>query len=130
MFIDTDKGAQLASFKKLLERHQGDFVSFAREEMNLGKLLEMAKELAWFRPGGVPSLLTTMLAQHVDENALAALTVIFKDSPNAGHKSADLLRQYRNLLHPACCLKQDIRPTKETGINATFFCLAGYAALS
>jgi hypothetical protein len=56
--------------------------------------------------------------------------VIFKDTPSAGHASADLLRQYRNLLHPAYCLKQDIHPTKNTGIRATFFCLVAYAALS
>jgi hypothetical protein len=98
--------------------------------MDLGKLLDMAKELAWFRPGGVPSLLTKMLAQYVDQDTLTALTVIFKDSPSAGYTSADLLRQYRNLLHPAYCLKQDIHPTKDTGIRATFFCLVAYASLS
>src|ERR1035441_7992742 len=126
----TDEAAQLASFKKLLDKHQGDFGSFARKEMDLGKLLGMAKELAWFRPGGVPSLLTKMLAQYVDQDTLTALTVIFKDSPSAGYTSADLLRQYRNLLQPAYCLKQDIHPTKDTGTRATFFCLVAYASLS
>jgi hypothetical protein len=130
MFTNTDEVAQLASFKKLLDKHQGDFGRFARKEMDLGKLLDMAKELAWFRPGGVPSLLTKMLAQYVDQDTLTALAVIFKDSPTAGYTSADLLRQYRNLLHPAYCLKQDIHPTKDTGIRATFFCLAAYASLS
>ena len=130
MFTNTDEVAQLASFKKLLDKHQGDFGSFARKEMDLGKLLDMAKELAWFRPGGVPSLLTKMLAQYVDQDTLTALTVIFKDSPSAGYTSADLLRQYRNLLHPAFCLKQDVHPTKDTGIRATFFCLVAYASLS
>ena len=130
MFTNTDEVAQLASFKKLLDKHQGDFGSFARKEMDLGKLLDMAKELAWFRPGGVPSLLTEMLAQHVDQDTLAALTVIFKDNPSAGYTSSDMLRQYRNLLHPAYCLKQDIHPTKDTGIRATFFCLVAYASLS
>ena len=38
-------------------------------------------------------------------------------SPGAGYTSADLLRQYRNLLHPAYCLKQDICPTK-IAVNA------------
>lgn len=98
--------------------------------MDLGRLLEMAKELEWFRPGGVPILLTEMLAQHVDQDTLTALTVFFKDSPSAGNTSANLLRQYRNLLHPANCLKQDIRPTEDTGIRATFFCLVAYASLS
>src|ERR1035438_8447648 len=130
MFTNTDEVAQLASFKKLLDKHQGNFRSFARKEMDLGKLLDMAKELAWFRPGGVPGLLTKMLAQYVDQDTLTALTVIFKDSPSAGFASADLLRQYRNLLHPAYCLKQDIHPTKDTGIRATFFCLVAYASLS
>ena len=130
MFTNTDEVAQLASFKKLLDKHQGNFGSFARKEMDLGKLLDMAKELAWFRPGGVPSLLTKMLAQYVDQDTLTALTVIFKDSPSAGYTSADLLRQYRNLLHPAFCLKQDVHPTKDTGTRATFFCLVAYASLS
>jgi hypothetical protein len=129
MFTNTDEVAQLASFKKLIDKHQGDFGSFARKEMDLGKLLDMAKELAWFRSGGVPSFLTEMLTHYVEQDTLTALTVIFKDSPSAGHMSADLLRQYRNLLHPAYCLKQDIQPTKDTGIRATFFCLVAYASL-
>jgi HEPN domain-containing protein len=129
MFTNTDEVAQLASFRKLLDKHQGDFGSFARKEMDLGKLLEMAKELAWFRPGGVPSLLTNMLAQYVDPDTLTALAVIFKDSPSAGYTSADLLRQCRNLLHPAYCLKLDIHLAKDTGIRATFFCLVAYASL-
>jgi len=130
MFMNTDKVAQLTSFKKLLDKHQGDFGSFARKEMDLGRLLDMAKELAWFRLGGVPSFLTEMLAHYVDQGTVTALTVIFKDSPSAGYTSADLLRQYRNLLHPAYCLKQDIYPTKDTGIRATYFCLVAYASLS
>jgi hypothetical protein len=130
MFMNTDKVAQLASFKKLLSKRQGDFGSFARKEMDLGKLLDMAKELAWFRPGGVPSFLTDALARYVDEDTLKALLVIFDDCPSAGYTSADLLRKYRNLLHPAYCLKQEIYPTKDTGIRATFFCLVAYASLS
>jgi hypothetical protein len=129
MFTNTDAVAQLASFRKLLDKHQGDFGRFARKEMDLGKLLDMAKELGWFRPGGVPRLLTEMLAQYVEQDTLTALTVVFKDSSSAGYTSADLLRQYRNLLHPAYCLKQDIHPTKDTGIRATFFCLVAYASL-
>ena len=130
MFTHTHEVAQLASFKKLLDKHQGDFGNFARKEMDLGKLLDMAKELEWFLPGGVPSFLTEMLARYVGQDTLTALMVIFNGSPSAGCTSADLLRQYRNLLHPAYCLKQDIRPTKDTGIQATFFCLVAYASLS
>jgi hypothetical protein len=129
MFTNTDEVARLAPFRKLLDKHHGDFGSFARKEMDLGKLLDMAKELAWFRPGGVPRFLTEMLSHYVDLDTLTALTVIFKDSSSAGYTSADLLRQYRNLLHPAYCLKQDIRPTKDTGIRATYFCLVAYASL-
>jgi hypothetical protein len=130
MFWNTDGVAKLASCKKLLDKHRGDLGSFARKEMDLGKLLDMAKELSWFRLGCVPSFLTEMLAHYVDQDTVTALTVIFKDSPSAGYTSADLLRQYRNLLHPACCLKQAICPTKDTGIRATYFCLVAFASLS
>jgi hypothetical protein len=129
MFMNTNEVAQLAPFKKLLDKHHGDFGSFARKEMDLGKHLDMAKELAWFRPGGVHSLLTEMLSRCVDQDTLAALTGIFKDNPSAGYTSADLLRQYRNLLHPANRLKQDVLPTKDTGIRATYFCLVAFASL-
>jgi hypothetical protein len=129
MFMNTDEVVKLASFRKLIDKHQGDFGTFARKEMNLGKLLDMAKELAWFQSGGIPSLLTEMLAQYLDRDTLTELTVIFKDEPSAGYTSADLLRQYRNLLHPANCLKQDVLPTKDTGLRATFFCLVAYASL-
>jgi hypothetical protein len=45
--------------------------------MDLGKLLDMAKELAWFRPGGVPGSSVEMLAHFVEQEALTALTAIF-----------------------------------------------------
>lgn len=130
MFMSVDEVALLPSFKKLLDKHKGDFGSFARKEMDLGKLLDMANELAWFRPGGIPSLLTEMLTHYLDQDTVTALTVVFKDRASAGYVSADLLRQYRNLLHPAVCLKHDIQVTKDTGIRATFFCLVAYASLN
>lgn len=58
MFTKTDVVAQLASLKRPFDKHQGDFGSCVRKEMDLGKLLEMAKEVVWFRPSGVSSLLT------------------------------------------------------------------------
>jgi len=130
MFMNADAVAQLATFKKLLDRHRGDFGSLARKEMDLGKLLDMAKHLEWFRAGGVPSPLINLLAQHIDGDTLTKLMALFKDSASAGYTSADLLRQYRNLLHPAYCLKQSIHPTKDTGIQATFFCLVAFSALT
>jgi hypothetical protein len=130
MFMSTDNVAKMAPFKKSLDRHKGDFGTFAREEMNLGKLLDMAKELSWFRPGGVPALLIALFEQHVDQDTLTALTGVLNDSPSAGYVSADLLRQYRNLLHPASCLRQEIHPTKDVGIRATFFCVVAFASIA
>ena len=130
MFMDTDKVAQLPSFKKLISKHNGDFGSFARKEMDLGRLLEIAKELAWFCPGGVPTWLAELLAKHVDQDILPRLIALFENSSSAGYTSAVTLRQYRNLLHPAYCLKQEFQPTKETGVRATFFSLVAYAALT
>jgi hypothetical protein len=130
MFMSTNAVGKLASFKKLLDNHRGDFGSFARGEMNLGKLLDVAEELSWYPAGGVPAFLTEMMAQHVEQETLTALTGVFKDHPSAGLTSAHMLRQYRNLLHPAVCLKLDVHPTKETGIRATFFCLVAFAAIS
>jgi hypothetical protein len=130
MFTNTEKVADLASFRKLLEKHKGDFGSFARKEMDLGRLLDMAKQLDWFRPGGIPDSLLGMLTQNIERETMTTLTAVFKDSPSAGYTSADLLRQYRNLLHPAFCLKQNIHPTQETGIRATFFCLVAYSSLN
>lgn len=129
MFTDSDNVLKLASFKKLLDNHKGNLGSFARKEMDLGRLIEMAKILGWFRPGGIPPFLIEMMASHVGRETLLTLAEVFKDSSNAGLTSANLLRQYRNLLHPASCLRQEIQPTKDVGIRATFFCLVAYASL-
>jgi len=96
-----------------------DFGSLARKEMDLRKLFDMAK-----RACVVPAL---RCSQPFDKNAGAVRrprhfdsnNSNFKYRPSAGYTSADLLRQYRNLLHPAYCFKQDIHPTKDTGIRAT-----------
>ena len=84
MFMSTDKVAQMARFRKSLDRHKGDFGAFAREEMNLGKLLEMAKELSWFRPGGVPGILAALFEQRIDPDTLTALTHVLNEGPSAG----------------------------------------------
>lgn len=129
MFMNAEEVVKLPTFRKLLDKHNGDIGSFARK-MDLGNLVEMAKQLGWFRPGGVPSLLTDMLSKHVGMTTLMALTAFFKHSQSAGYEAADLLRQYRNLLHPASCLKQEAQPTKETGMRATYFSLVAFASLA
>ncbi len=128
LFLNSDKVTKLPSFAKSLAKQNGDLGAFART-MDLGKLLDIAKELAWFQAGDVPSSLTDMLSHYAEADTLTALAAIFKDSPSAGYASADLLRKYRNLLHPACCLKETIVPTKNTGIAATYCCLVAFASL-
>jgi hypothetical protein len=128
MFASTEAVAQLASFKKLIERHHGDFGSFPKRDGS-GETPRNGQRACMVPTRRRSNFLTKMLSYYIDQDALTTLTGMFTGSPSAGYTSADLLRQYRSLLHPAYCLRQDICPTRDTGIRATFFCLVAYASL-
>jgi hypothetical protein len=109
----------LPKFQKLKPSFKADFGLFVRS-LDLGKLLEVANELSWFPEGGIPKTFTTHLTGHLDESMLSSLIGLFEGNPNVGQTCADHVREYRNLLHPAVCLKEGRQPSKDAGLTATF----------
>jgi len=109
----------LPKFERLKKNHKGDFGLFARS-LDLGKLLEIANDLSWFPGGGLPRTLTSHLACYLGEGTIGELVELFKAYPNVGLICAQQVREYRNLLHPAVCLKSGRRPSKDAGLTAAF----------
>lgn len=119
----------LPKFQRLKRNHKDSFALFVRS-LDLGKLLEVANELSWFPDGGLPKTLTSQLAVHLDEGALSGLIGLFNANPNAGKLCAQHMREYRNLLHPAVCLKEGRQPSKDVGLTATFLFMVAFTSLA
>ncbi len=127
-FFQEEEIRALPKFQKLKRGYREDFGLFARS-LDLGKLLEIANELSWFPTGGVPKTLTSYLARHLDEGTLSNLIGVFEGNPNVGRTCADHVREYRNLLHPAVCLKEGRQPSKDAGQTATLLFIVAFASL-
>jgi hypothetical protein len=128
-FFHKDQIKQLPKWRCLKKSQRTDFRVFARS-LDLGKLLEIAQELSWFPAGGVPKNLWGTLAPFWDELASINFLALFGGSSNIGQACANHLREYRNLIHPAVCLKQQKRLSKEVGMTATFLFMIAISSLS
>ncbi|WP_263373072.1 hypothetical protein [Granulicella aggregans] len=119
----------LSKFQGLPRKYNLDFGLFVRS-LDLGKLLEMANSLHWFPEGGIPKTFANYLAEHLDEDSMSILLGLFIDNPNIGCLCADHVKEYRNLLHPAVCLREGRQPSKEAGMTATFLLLIAFSSLA
>ena len=119
----------LPKFQGLKRSHKADFGLLARS-LDLGKLLEIANELSWFPDGGVPKTFTSYLAGRLDAATLSGLLELFEGNLNVGRTCATHVREYRNLLHPAVCLKEGRQPSKEAGLTATFLFMIAFTSLA
>lgn len=128
-FLQEAEVRRLPTFQTLKRKYRQDFGLFARS-LDLGKLLEIADELSWFPDGGIPKTFSDFLAGHLDAGSLAAFLGLFEGDPNVGRTCARHLREYRNLLHPAVCLKENQQPSKVAGMTATFLFMIAVLSLS
>ena len=127
-FFQEDEIKSLPKFQKLKRSYKADFGLFARS-LGLGKLLEIANELSWFPDGGVPKTFTNYLAGHLDEDTLTHVIEYLSD-PNVGRSCAKHVLEYRNLLHPAVCLKEGRQPSRDAGLTAAFLFMIAFSSLS
>jgi hypothetical protein len=128
-FLQEAEVRGLSKFQTSKPKYRKDFGIFARS-LDLGNLLQIANELAWFPDGGVPKLFSDCLAEHLDADTLATLLGLFEGGPNVERTCARHLREYRNLLHPAVCLREQRMPSKEAGMTATFLFMIAVLSLS
>ena len=127
--FDPDKVRALPKWKTIKKSYRDNFGLFVRS-LDLGKLLEIAEPLGWFPEGGLPTGFETRFSISVGEPAIQFLREIFRDERNVGEVCAAHVREYRNLLHPAVCLKEARQPSKETGLMATLLFLIAFSALA
>jgi hypothetical protein len=113
----------------LKRSHRADFGLFARS-LDLGKLLEIANGLSWFPNDGVPKTFMNYLAGGLDEATLSGLLGLFEGNLNVGRTCAAHVREYRNLLHPAVCLKEGRQPSRDAGLTATFLFMIAFTSLA
>jgi hypothetical protein len=128
-FFQEEEIKALPKFQKFDRRYDADFGLFARS-LDLGKLLEIANELSWFPDDGISEILRSFLASYFDEETLSSVIGQFEGISNIGRICAGHVRKYRNLLHPAVCLKERHQPSKEAGLTATFLFTIAFGSLA
>jgi hypothetical protein len=126
---DRDAVRSLPKWKTLKKSYRENFSVFVRS-LDLGKLLEIAKQLRWFPSGGIPVAFRDTLYPCLDCEAIALIESLFVNDCNAGQVCADHVREYRNLLHPAVCLREDHLPTTDAGKMATLVFLIAFTSLA
>jgi hypothetical protein len=127
-FLEEEKIKALPKWSTLKRSHRGNFGLFMRS-MDLGKLLEIADSLSWFPPDGFPETFVQWIRPYADDRTVAELTQLFATTPKVGQACANHLRDARNLLHPAVCLREGRQPSTNVGISATFLFLIAFSAL-
>ena len=128
-FLERDKIRALPKWRTLKKSQKERFTVFVRS-LDLGKLLDIAQQLHWFPDEGMPKLLREILIQQISHQTVRDLEKIVDGEGNIGQACAKHLREYRNLLHPAVCLKEDRTPTPHAGLTATFLFLVAFTALT
>ena len=120
---------RLPKWLQLKKSHRDDFAKFVRS-LDLGKLLEIAKELAWLNTEGLPRVFIEAISPYLDESSKAELMQTVGNEPDFGQTCANRFREYRNMLHPAVCLREGFKPTKESCTVATFLFLIAFSSLA
>jgi hypothetical protein len=127
-FLEKDRIKALPKWANLRRSHKADFGLLMRS-MDLSKLLEIAELLSWFPSTGIPEIFLQTMRPYIDARTEADLTALFVATPNVGLVCANHMREYRNLLHPAVCLKEGRQPSANAGMTATFLFLIAISAL-
>jgi hypothetical protein len=128
-FLRHEKVRELPKFKTLKKSLREDFGSFVRQ-LDLGKLLDIATQLSWFPDGGVPKLFEEMMSPHIGAASMTAMKELFAAEGNVGQVCAKHVRDYRNLLHPAVCLKESRQPSSEAGKTGVFLFLIAFLSVA
>lgn len=127
--FSADSVKSLPKWQHLHKNHKGDFQVFIRS-MDLGKLLEIGEQLCWFQSGdALPQQFLKTMSAFVSENDLKGIQSLFRGARNIGQLCATYVREHRNLLHPAVCLKEGREPSTEAGMAATMMFLIACTAL-
>lgn len=127
--FSADKAKSLSKWQSLQGSHKGNFQVFVRS-LDLGKLLEIGEQLPWFPSGdALPKKFLEVMSLHVSQIDLKRLQAFFKGTKSIGQLCATHVRHYRNLLHPAVCLKGRQQPSLEAGMAATMMFLIACTAL-
>lgn len=128
-FGEQDRIKALPKWQKLPAKLRNDFGIFIRS-MDLGKLLEIANELGWFPDGGIPQEFMSVMAEYVEPAALVAMEELFAGEQQVGALCSKYVREFRNLLHPAVCLRESTQPSATTGMAATFVFMIAFVAIA
>jgi hypothetical protein len=127
-FLQMDRIKSLPKWANLKRSHKADFGLLMRS-MDLSKLLDIAELLSWFPSTGIPDVFLETMRPYLNAQTEADLTALFASTPNVGLVCSKHLREYRNLLHPAVCLKEGRQPSPNAGMTATFLFLIAITAL-
>jgi len=127
-FGHQDRIKALPRWKTLPSKLKKDFRIFARS-MDLGKLLDIARELKWFPSGGLPEEFLAAMTAYSDASTMTQIRDFFSVSNDVSQICSNQVREYRNLLHPAVCLRENQQPSELAGQAATLVFLVAFTSL-
>ncbi len=94
--------------------------------MDLDRLIKIGDQLSWFKKDGVPKMFREVMAAHLGEHSAETLSNFL---PHGGAQSADMARDFRDLIHPGRCLRKSERPDHASGILASAYVIVAFSAV-
>lgn len=110
---EREKVKLLPKWHQIKKKYKENFRLFVHS-LDLGKLLEIASLLGWF-PKGMPKQFESVMTLFGNEELSEFIESLFIGSMDIGEVCAKHVKEYRNLLHPAVCLKERHFPSEEAG---------------
>ena len=96
---------------------------------DLGGLLEIAQELNWFRCDGIPSAFHAQFLSQMAPSERDGLVRLLGSISDLGPEAARAARHFRNLVHPARCIRDKVELGSGDGMTGCLFLILAFSAL-
>lgn len=121
-FCLTDKAnvVESATWKSLKNAKYGSFLEALQQNSRVGldKLLSLSKELEWFPAGPISDETRTKLIEDFGEENRSDILEFLGDFPTVDklfEVMSELAKNSRNFVHPAVCLRSELKIEDSTG---------------
>lgn len=118
----------LPSYAMLPPKLTRDYTTFLLSQ-DLGKLLQIAEQLKWLNVSDIPHYFELMVLKQVEPSVASIMRDMISSMKSIGDEAGKYAKLYRNGIHPASCIRQDLKLDKSSGLAGCTFVLLAIAAL-